>query len=57
MMITQTLIVRDADDKIIDTIEIEPGREITTADRRAILKAHKTAETIDVVGSIERRRS
>lgn len=57
MMITQTLIVRDADDKIIDTIEIEPGREITAADRRAIIAARSAAETIEIVGTIERRPS
>lgn len=57
MIITQTLIVRDADDRIIDTIEIEPGREITGADRRAILNTRKDAETIEIVGSIERRLS
>ncbi|MGX9947293.1 hypothetical protein [Bradyrhizobium sp. BTAi1] len=57
MTTTQTLIVRDSNEKIIDTIEIEPGAEITSADRRTILNTRKDAATIEIVGSIERRPS
>ena len=56
-MITQTLIVRDRDLNIIDTIEIEPGQEITRADVRAILHVHRAAEVIERVETIERRPS
>jgi uncharacterized protein related to proFAR isomerase len=57
MLITQTLIVRDADLNIIDTIKIDPGQEITHADVRAIVRAHRNAEVIERVETIERRPS
>ena len=57
VFISQTLIVRDADFNIIDTIEIKPGRDITRADVRSILKTHKHAEVIERVTTTERRPS
>lgn len=57
MFMSQTLIVRDADLNIIDTIEIDPGVEITRRDVRAILQTHKRAEVIDRVTTTERRPS
>lgn len=55
MFMSQTLIIRDADMQIIDTIEIDPGREITRGDVRTILQTHKSAEVIERVTTIERR--
>jgi len=57
MLITHTLIVRDHDDQIIDTIEIENADEIaiTRAHVREIIRTHKQAHKIDLVQSIERR--
>lgn len=57
MFISQTLIIRDADLNILDTIEIEPGTEITRRDVRAILHSHKSAEVIERVTTTERRPS
>lgn len=57
MFISQTLIIRDADLNILDTIEIEPGTEITRRDVRAILHTHKAAEVIERVTTTERRPS
>lgn len=55
MFLSQTLIIRDADLRIIDTIEIDPGREVTRGDVRIILDTHKGAEVIERVTTIERR--
>lgn len=57
MFMSQTLIVRDADDNIIDTIEIEPGVAITRGDVRTILKTHREAAAIERVTTVERRPS
>lgn len=55
MIIFQTLIIRDRDDRIIDTIEIDPTTDITRDDVRAILRIHKDARAIERVSTIERR--
>lgn len=55
--ISQTLIVRDADMNIIDTIEIDDGRQITRADISQIMRTHRAAEVIDRVTTVERRPS
>lgn len=57
VFISQTLIVRDHDDKIIDIIEIEPGTEITRGDVRTIMRAHREAAAIERVTTTERRPS
>jgi len=57
MLIMHTLIVRDADLNIVDTIEIDAGAEVTRADVRAILKVHRNAHAIERVETIERRPS
>jgi hypothetical protein len=57
MFISQTLIVRDADDNIIDTIEIDPQAEVTRGDVRRILAVHKQARAIERVTTREVRPS
>jgi hypothetical protein len=57
MFISQTLIIRDAEFNIIDTIEIDEAAVITRGDVRAIKRVHKRAEVIDLVTTIERRPS
>lgn len=57
VFISQTLIVRDHDDKIIDIIEIEPGTEITRGDVRTIMRTHREAAAIERVTTTERRPS
>ncbi|MFZ5715795.1 MAG: hypothetical protein ACOY3N_23455 [Bradyrhizobium sp.] len=55
--ISQTLIIRDADFNIIDTIELKPDDAITRADIRAIRRVHKAADVIERVTTTERRPS
>jgi hypothetical protein len=55
VFISQTLIIRDADDRIIDTIEIDADTPITRADVRAILKINPNACAIERVETTERR--
>jgi hypothetical protein len=56
VFISQTLILRDADLNIIDTIELDPGVEITRGDVRDMVRLHG-AEVIERVTTIERRPS
>jgi hypothetical protein len=53
--ISQTLIIRDADMNIIDTIELDADAEITRGDVRTIMRTHRAAEVIERVTTIERR--
>lgn len=57
VFISQTLIIRDADFNVIDTIELKPDDEITAADIRAIRRVHKGADVIERVTTTERRPS
>ena len=57
MFISQTLIIRDADDAIIDTIELDPETPITRGDVRTILNVHKQARSIERVTTREVRPS
>jgi hypothetical protein len=55
VFVSQTLIIRDADHNIIDTIEIGEPAVITRGDIRAIRRVHKAAEVIESITTIERR--
>lgn len=55
VFISQTLIIRDADFNIIDTIEIDDAAVITRGDVRQIMRTHRNAEVIERVTTIERR--
>jgi hypothetical protein len=57
VFISHTLIVRDADLNILDTIEIDEATVITRGDIRQITRTHKAAEVIERVTTIERRPS
>jgi hypothetical protein len=57
VFISQTLIIRDADFNIIDTIELKPDDQITRGDIRAIRQMHKHAEVIERVTTTELRPS
>lgn len=55
VFISHTLIIRDADLNIIDTIELDPDAEITRGDVRTIMRTHRDAEVIERVTTVERR--
>jgi hypothetical protein len=54
MIMSQTIVVRDVDFKILDIIEIDSAAEITHADIALLLRVHKAAYAIERVTTVER---
>jgi len=57
VFISQTLIIRDADFNIVDTIELDPETDITRGDIRALKHKHGADAMIERVTTTERRPS
>lgn len=53
MLISQTIVVRDARFNILDIFEIDAGAEITQNDIATLLKLHKEAYAIERVTTRE----